>query len=94
MAPEQWKGEASPQTDVYALGVVLYEMVTGKKPYSAGTPSEVFLKQMTQPPERPRDLVPGLPEAVEALLDRAMDKEPEARYCQHGGVSRRRWEGC
>ena len=80
MAPEQWKGDASPQTDIYALGVVLYEMVTGKKPYSAGTPSEVFLKQMTQPPERPRDLVPGLPASMEYLLDKAMDKDPESRF--------------
>ena len=80
MAPEQWKGEASPQTDIYSLGVVYYEMVTGKKPYTAGTPSEVFLKQMTQPPERPRTLVPGLPEAVEALLDKAMDKDPQRRF--------------
>jgi serine/threonine-protein kinase len=88
MAPEQWKGEASLQTDVYALGVVYYEMVTGIKPFAAETPSEVFLKQMTGTPVPPQNLVPGLPHQVELVLTRAIAREPGDRiasmeaFCQ------------
>ena len=49
MAPEQWTGKTGPQADMYSLGVILYEMVTGRRPYTADTPGGVFLMQVTEP---------------------------------------------
>ena len=54
MAPEQWTGKVVPQTDQYALGVVLYELVTGCKPYTADTPVAILLKQANEPLPRPK----------------------------------------
>jgi len=80
MAPEQWSGKVSSQTDIYALGVVFYELVTGHKPYTADTPAEILLKQATEPLPRPMSFVPGLPEDVEKVLEKAMAKNPADRY--------------
>ena len=80
MAPEQWQGQVSAQTDVYALGVVLYEMVTGRRPYTADTPAALLLKQATEPLPRPKSFVPSLPESVEKVLFKALAKRLEARY--------------
>jgi serine/threonine protein kinase len=54
MAPEQWRGKPAPASDQYALGVVFYEMVTGRVPYKAETPADVFYQQTTQPLPPPR----------------------------------------
>jgi formylglycine-generating enzyme required for sulfatase activity/tRNA A-37 threonylcarbamoyl transferase component Bud32 len=80
MAPEQWTGQSTPQTDVYALGLVLYEMVTGRKPYAADTPAALFLKQANDPLPRPKSLMPSLPDAVEKVLLKALAKRSEDRY--------------
>ena len=80
MAPEQWQGKASPATDQYALGVVLYELLTGEKPYSAVTPAAIILMQATEPLRSPRALAPGIPESVETLLYKALAKDPQDRY--------------
>ena len=84
MAPEQWENQVSPQTDVYALGVVFYELVTGQKPYTADTPAAVLRKQLLDPLPRPAQLLPGLPEAVEKVIYKALAKTPEARYASMG----------
>ncbi len=82
MAPEQGIGASTidERADVYSLGIVLYEMVAGRKPYIADTPMAVVLKQMTDPLPRPTDFVPDLPEHVEQILLKALAKEPENRY--------------
>jgi serine/threonine protein kinase len=80
MAPEQWGGKPVPQTDVYALGVVFYELLTGMRPYTADTPLAVMQKQMTDPLPRPRTYNPALPEAVEQVLFKALAKNVADRY--------------
>jgi serine/threonine-protein kinase len=84
MAPEQWLNQISPQSDIYALGIVFYELVTGQRPYIADTPAAVFLKQSNDPLPRPRSFVPGLPEEVEKVLYKALAKRPEERYASMG----------
>jgi len=80
MAPEQWGGETSPQSDQYSLGVVLYEMVTGHRPYVADTPVGVLLKQVSEALPFPKDYVPDLPQNVESVLLKTLARKPEDRY--------------
>jgi serine/threonine protein kinase len=80
MAPEQWRGIAVPQTDIYALGVVMFEILTGTRPYSADTPIAVALKQAGEPIPNPRLLVNGLPIQAEHFLYRAMAKDVNNRF--------------
>lgn len=80
MAPEQWDGQAGPQVDVYALGAVFYEMVTGRKPYTAETPAAILFKLANDPLPRPGDFVSNLPDAVESILFKALAKQAENRY--------------
>jgi serine/threonine protein kinase len=80
MAPEQWKGQSSPGTDIYALGVVLYELVTGKKPYTADTPAAVAIMQVTEALPLPHTLVPGFPDDAEKLILKALALNPADRF--------------
>jgi serine/threonine protein kinase len=72
MAPEQRTGKAGPLVDQYALAVVLYEMVTGRKPYPADTPAGIL--------PRPGRLVSGLPERLEQVLMQALARDPAQRF--------------
>jgi len=80
MAPEQWTGKTSPQSDQYALGVVFYELVTGVKPYTADTPAAILLKQAYEPLPRPRLFIKDLPDEVEHVLFKSLSKQPDERY--------------
>jgi len=80
MAPEQWQGQAYEATDQYSLGVVLYELITGQKPYQADTPAAVAIMQATEPLKAPSRLVNDIPEAVEKVLYKALANNPLDRF--------------
>ncbi len=80
MAPEQWNGAADDRTDIYALGIVLYELITGRCPFQADTPAAILIKQVQDPLPRPRIFISDLPESVEALLFKALAKDPILRF--------------
>jgi serine/threonine protein kinase len=82
IAPEQAvsSAKAVPQSDLYALGVILYEMFTNRLPFYAEDPLDLAMKHMSEPPPAPRSLRSDLSPAVEAVILRAMAKEPEERY--------------
>lgn len=81
MAPEQAQGiEVDGRADIYALGIILYEMLTGKQPYEADTPMAVAIKHITDPVPNIRQINPRLPEGIEAIIQKAMAKKREDRF--------------
>src|ERR1051325_9603667 len=80
MSPEQHSGnELTPATDVYSLGVILYEMLTGMVPFSGSTPAEIAQKHVNDIPHSPREVVAAIPEGVERIVLHALEKQPAAR---------------
>jgi serine/threonine protein kinase len=81
MAPEQIRGEpVDARTDLFALGVVLYEMVTGRRPFTGDTAADVASAILRDPPPPARELRADLPEELERILDRCLEKEPARRF--------------
>jgi serine/threonine-protein kinase len=81
LAPEQVRGEAvDPRTDIYSLGVVLYEMLCGRPPFAADTDAATALARLQHDPLRPRQVRAGIPKALEDIVCRAMAREPDGRY--------------
>ncbi|HUM71302.1 MAG TPA: serine/threonine-protein kinase, partial [Chloroflexota bacterium] len=82
IAPEQARNSATavPQSDLYALGVILYEMLTGAVPFDDPSPTSLAVQHLTQPPPPPRQLNPNLNAATEAVLLKALQKQPADRY--------------
>ena len=81
LAPEQARGEpATAASDIYAAGIVLYELLTGRVPYSGESPIAVAMQQIQAPPPRLRDVDRRFPAALDAILARALAKDPRQRF--------------
>jgi tetratricopeptide (TPR) repeat protein len=81
MAPEQVEGKpVTAAADLYALGIVMYEMVTGERPFTGGSAMSVALKRLQGPPPRPTTLVPNLDPRWEDAILRCLDRDPGRRY--------------
>ncbi|HTI34319.1 MAG TPA: Stk1 family PASTA domain-containing Ser/Thr kinase [Miltoncostaea sp.] len=81
LSPEQARGdEVTAASDTYAVGIVLYEMLTGRVPFDGGPPVAVAMKQISDEPVSPRIVEPGVPRELEAVVMRALAKRPSERY--------------
>jgi serine/threonine-protein kinase len=81
LSPEQAQGRpVDERADLYAIGIVLYELLTGQVPFDAEQPVSVALKQVSELPVPPANLVPAIPPAIDAVVLHALEKEPDRRY--------------
>ncbi|HVU13696.1 MAG TPA: serine/threonine-protein kinase [Phototrophicaceae bacterium] len=81
MSPEQAQGlPVDHRTDIYSLGIVLFEMLTGAQPFSADTPMQVVLKHITSPVPRLSDFNAALPPQLDVVMQHALEKDPQSRY--------------
>ncbi|MBE0447335.1 MAG: Stk1 family PASTA domain-containing Ser/Thr kinase [Actinobacteria bacterium] len=81
LSPEQARGqEVDTTSDIYSMGVVFYEMVTGKVPFDGENPVSIALKHVHEAPVRPTELNPEVPSALQAVILKAMAKDPGSRY--------------
>ncbi|UCF61631.1 MAG: serine/threonine protein kinase, partial [Anaerolineaceae bacterium] len=90
MSPEQARGDPDldPRSDVYALGVILFEMLSGKQPYEADTPMGLAVKHITEPVPSILEVKPDLPPNFELMIKRALAKEPEDRHASAGELAK------
>jgi len=81
LSPEQARGgEVDPRSDLYSLGVVLYELLTGKTPFDGETPVEIAMKHLSTTPKPPSKLRPDVPRELDMVVMRALAKNPDERY--------------
>jgi len=81
MSPEQGKGmPLDHRADIYSMGIILYELITGSKPFTAGTAMEMVIQQVTADIPRPSKTIPSMPLSVEKILIKSLKKKPEERY--------------
>ncbi len=89
ISPEQVKGDrVDHRSDIYSLGVVLYEMITGQVPYRSESSIATMFKHVHEPLPSPRIHLPSLPEGLERILVKALAKDPRERYYRAGDVAR------
>ncbi|WP_456151679.1 Stk1 family PASTA domain-containing Ser/Thr kinase [Desulfofundulus luciae] len=89
LSPEQARGElAGPQSDIYSLGVVLYEMLTGSVPFAGDSPIAVAIKHIQEEPEPPSRRNPGISPGLEQVVLRAMQKNPQSRFASAREMAR------
>ena len=89
LSPEQARGEtATPKSDIYAVGILLYEMLTGKQPYSGDSPIAVALKHIQETPLPVDEVNPDVPAELADVVRRAMEKKPELRFRSAGDLAR------
>jgi len=81
LSPEQAKGApVTPASDIYSVGIVLYEMLTGRVPFTGDTPLEIAMKHLSTTPEPPSELRPEVPHDLDSIVLRALAKDPADRY--------------
>ncbi|MBQ7008735.1 MAG: serine/threonine protein kinase, partial [Ruminococcus sp.] len=81
ISPEQAKGDVTDErSDIYSVGVMLYEMLTGKKPFDSENPVSIAVMHMHDTPERPKAVNPDIPDGLEEIILKAMEKSPSERY--------------
>ena len=81
MAPEQCLGQTvDARTDIYALGIVLYEILTGRRPFQADTPMFIVIKHVNEPPPSPKEFNPAISDFAEGVINKALAKNPDDRY--------------
>ncbi len=81
ISPEQARGDMTDErSDIYSVGVALYEMLTGKKPFDGDTPVAIALMHMQTDPKKPSEVNETIPEGLEQIVLKAMQKDPNARY--------------
>jgi serine/threonine protein kinase len=82
ISPEQAinSADAVPQSDLYSLGVVLFQMLTGHVPFSSGHPNDIAIRHIQEPPPSPREFNPNVSPEVEVVVMRSIEKEPKDRF--------------
>ncbi len=87
VSPEQARGDRTDErSDIYSVGVMMYEMLTGRKPFDADTPVAVALKHMNEEPPKPSDFVSSIYVGLEEIILHAMEKDPDKRYQSASGM--------